>query len=424
VKEIEELKRQGLSISDISLMTGYSRPTVRKYLRDHQIPFYGPRAARPSKLDEYKTYIAERMRAGVWNAEVLLREIRARGYTGGYSILKDYMHPLRQAAKTTAVRRFETPPGKQAQVDWGDVGTVAMTDGSVQKLSGFVMTLGYSRAQFADVATDQTLSTLLRMHERAFTELGGVPEEILYDHMKTVVLGMDERGEIRWHPVFLDFARYWGFTPRLCRPYRPQTKGKIEAGIRYLRSSFLTGCRAVSVDDLRTQLARWVWEVANRRVHGTTHRVVWDEWESEKPALAPLRGRLPYPYVPKVTRRVSRDGYVSYGGNRYSVPWMNVGQEVEVAIQGGHLEVIRGEERLALHTLCAGVHQVITVAEHHVGIPLTAARSGGKAKVHIPAAEPVEPIGAACAIRNQPFSNTSAYVVQVRPLSIYEECAQ
>lgn len=117
MKEIEELKRQGPSISDISMMTGYSRPTVRKYLRDHQISLYGPQAARPSKLDEYKIYIEEPTRAGVWNAEVLLREIRSRGYAGDYSILKDYMHPLRQAAKTTAARRFETPPGKQAQVD-------------------------------------------------------------------------------------------------------------------------------------------------------------------------------------------------------------------------------------------------------------------------------------------------------------------
>lgn len=416
MKEIEELKRQGLSISQISVITGYSRPTVRKYLNERGTPQYGPRAPRPSKLDEYKTYIKDRMRAGVWNAEVLLREIRTRGYTGGYSILKEYMHPLREAAQATAVRRFETPPGKQAQVDWGDVGTVEMADGTIQKLSGFVLTLGCSRAQFADIATDQTLTTLLRMHERAFAELGGVPEEILYDHMKTVVLGVDERGEIQWHPVFRDFARYWGFTPRLCRPYRPQTKGKIEAGIRYLRSSFLTGCQASSVDDLRAQLGRWVWEVANRRVHGTTHRIVWDEWEAEKPFLLPLRGRLPYPYVPQVMRRVSRDAYVSYGGNRYSVPWTSAGQEVAVTTQGGHLEIVRGEERLALHVLCSGVHQVITIPEHHVGIPLGTARTGGKAKVRIREAAPVPSVAELPAI-------IPTYAVQVRPLSVYEECA-
>jgi transposase len=275
VKDIQEMKRAGLSVTGISKAIGIDRKTVRKYLDNSKTPTYTPRAPRPRILDPFKPYLDQRLAAGIWNAAVLLRELRERGYKGGYTILTDYLHPLRQEAHRVAVRRFETPPGKQAQVDWGDLGEISFPDGTKKTLSGFLMILGCSRALFADIATDQTLPTLLGMHEAAFLALGGVPEEILYDNMKTVVLktlteGVDERGEIRWNPTFLDFTRYWGFTPRLCRPYRPQTKGKVESGVKYLRYNFLCGREAADLLDLRGQLGNWLGEVANKRVHGTT----------------------------------------------------------------------------------------------------------------------------------------------------------
>ena len=216
VHEVEQMKQMGLSVSAISKLTGYDRKTVRKYLLNPEgVPDYGPRVAEPSKLDPHKPFLADRLKAGVWNAQVLLREIRQHGYGGGYTILKDWLHPQRTAACTAAVRRFETPPGKQAQVDWGHLGDLEMA-GAAHRIWGFTITLGYSRRMWAQAALDQKLGTLLRMHEGAFQEWGGVPEEILYDRMRTVWLGQDERGEIIWHPVFLDFARYWGFKPRLC----------------------------------------------------------------------------------------------------------------------------------------------------------------------------------------------------------------
>ncbi len=227
VEEIKELQRQGMSIQAISQLTGWDRKTIRKYLLEPGgVPVYGPRRAQASKLDPFKPYLEERMRAGVWNARVLLRELRERNYPGGYTILTHWLRPQRTSARTVAVRRFETPPGKQAQVDWGHLGTLER-EGQEQKLWGFTFTLGYSRKMMAEAALDQKLGTLLRMHEEAFRQMGGVPEEILYDRMKTVWPGTDERGEIVWQTVFLDFARYWGFTPRLCRPYRAQTKAYV-----------------------------------------------------------------------------------------------------------------------------------------------------------------------------------------------------
>jgi transposase len=303
---------------------------------------------------------------------VLLRELRERGYSGGYTLLTDWLRPQRQSAHVAAVRRFETAPGQQAQVDWGHLGTIQI-DGEERRLWGFTFTLGYSRAMMAEAGVDQKLGTLLRKHEEAFRQLGGVPEEILYDRMKTVWLGTDDRGEIIWNPVFLDFARYWGFTPRLCRPYRAQTKGKVESGVKYIRRNFLCGLQGREpgcLNDLNAQLRRWAWEVANRRVHGTTHELVASRWEIERPSLHPLDGRPAYPYMDDELRKVARDAYVSWQGSRYSVPWSYAGREVWVRERGQAVEVHFGQERIASHPQATQRHVVVTQPEHHRGIPL------------------------------------------------------
>jgi transposase len=402
VNEIQELKRQGLSISQIAAHTGFNRRTVRKYLTHPGIPRYKGRAARPSKLNPFLPFVEERLAAGVWNARVLLRELRERGYDGGYTRVKDYLQPKREAARQVAVRRFETPPGQQAQVDWGELGSVLLADGGKQTLSAFVCTLGQSRAMFGDLATDQTLPTFLRLHEAAFAALGGVPREILYDQVKTVVLGTDERGEITWHPVFREFAAHWGFTPRLCRPYRAQTKGKVESGIGYVRKNFLSGRTADGVPDLQTQFCGWQAQVANQRVHGTTHQVVAEAWEAEKAHLQPLLGRAPFPLPHGQLRRVGRDAYVTYQANRYSVPWELAGLEVEVRVVAGQVEIWRESQRRATHAQCRGRYQVVCVPAHHRGMPWGPAGKRGK---------------------NRIILTPGAPEVEVRSLAVYEAVA-
>ena len=401
MNDIQELRRQGLSICAIAAMTGFDRETVRRYLADpERQPRYGPRPKRASPLDGFKTYIEERLSAAVWNAVVLLRELREHGYTGGYTILKDYLQPKREASRTTAVRRFETPPGGQAQVDWGHLGTLQI-EGVERKLSRFTFTLGYSRMMMAEVALDQKLGTVLRMHEEAFRQLGGVPDQILYDRMKTVWVDIDERGEIVWHPVFLDFTRYWGFTPRLCRPYRAQTKGKVESGIKYVRRNFLCGLlghELSGLPELNARLREWLHTVAHERVHGTTHEPPRHRWAREREHLHPLNGRPPYAYIDEELRRVARDAYVCWRGSRYSVPWSYVGKEVFVRERGSRVEVHYGTERIAIHER-VGQHQVVTQPEHHRGIPLGSGSRNNKILIHL---------------------RESAPAVEVRPLITYE----
>ena len=386
VEELKELQRQGMSIQAISELTGWDRKTIRKYVRAAGVvPEYGPRPGRPSKLDGFKPYLQERLSAGVWNARVLLRELRARNFPGSYTILTDWLRPQRRTARVVAVRRFETPPGKHAQVDWGYLGTLEWS-GEEQKLHGFTFTLGYSRRMVAEAALDQKLGTLLRLHETTFQQIGGVPEEILYDRMKTVWLGTDERGEIVWHPVFLDFARYWGFTPRLCRPYRAQTKGKVEAGVKYVRRNFLCGLQGRepgSLSDLNGQLREWIAGVANQRVHGTTREPVGLRWQVEQFRLQPLAGRPPYPYVDGEMRKVARDAYVDWQGSRYSVPWQYAGQEVWVQEMAGEVDIHTGRERIARHAKAQRKHTVLTFPPHHQGIPLAGRRAEGKILIHL-----------------------------------------
>ena len=385
VEEINELKRQGLGIRAISRLTGYDRRTITRYLlKVTGKPSYGPRPAPVSKLEPFKPYLKERLQAGVWNAQVLLRELGERNYDGSYTLLTDWLRPQRKEACAVAVRRFETPPGKQAQVDWGHLGWMH-EDGTEHQLWAFAITMGHSRRMKAVAATDQKLGTLLRMHEAAFLEWGAVPNEILYDRMRTIWTGTDERGEIIWNSIFLDFARYWGFTPRLCRPYRPQTKGKVESGVKYIRRNFLCGLQGrepANLADLNSELRRWVAETANQRVHGTTHEQVMARWEEDRLAMQPVNGRAPYPHVEEEQRKVARDAYVSWLGSRYSVPWIYAGKEVWVRDRGADIEVRYGGERIAVHAASARQHQVVTQQEHHRGIP-PGNKQSGKTLIHI-----------------------------------------
>jgi len=291
--EVRVLHRQGQSVRPIAKELGCSRNTVRRYLREAGAVRYGPRAPRRCKLDPYKAYVLERVEAARphWiPATVLLREITERGYRGGISQLKAFLVPLKRAEPEPLVR-FETPPGQQMQADF----TVVRRGRDA--LLALVATLGYSRASFAEFTTDETTGTLCRALRAAFDYFGGVPAQVLFDNAKSVVLERDAYGPgvHRWNPELLALAEECGFTPRLCRPYRAKTKGKVERFNGYLKGSFLVPLAAslkASGLTLTAQVAnrhvrRWLDEVANERVHGTTGEVPSARLAEERAVMLP-----------------------------------------------------------------------------------------------------------------------------------------
>ncbi len=315
--EISVLNKHGMSIRGIAGATGLSRNTVRRYLRGGgAAAARKPAAKRREKLDPFKDYIVERLQAAAPDAipaVVLYREIRARGYEGGETRVKDFVRGLRPEPRPDPVVRFETEPGCQMQADWATVGR-----GS-QQLKVFIATLGWSRATFIRFCTDEKLSTLIACHERAFDAFGGVPKEVLYDNMKTVVLERNAygRGVHRFHPGFLDYARHAGVMPRLCRPYRAKTKGKVERFVGYLKRSFwvpfVATCRQTGIapdaDAANAAVAIWLRKVANARVHATTGEVPAERLVIERPVLQPL----PRPYRGRPIRAPRRDPAPSRG---------------------------------------------------------------------------------------------------------------
>lgn len=293
VVTIEVMKKQGHGLREIARELGVSRNTVRKYLRDGKLPQYRPRPPRPSKLDAFEPYLRERLAIDPrLQASVLSRELRERGYGGCESMVRVRVAALKPKGPVEPVVRFETEPGRQMQVDYAEFRHGDAT------CYAFVATLGFSRRLFVRFVDSLAFESLRDCQIAAFEHFGGVPHEVLYDNMRTVVLQRNAYGvaKHRFHPGLWALARDYGFTPRLCRPYRAQTKGKVERAISYLRRSFFAPFaatlkqhgQALTLEALNAGAERWVRTVADVRQHRTTGEAPLARFERERAALLPL----------------------------------------------------------------------------------------------------------------------------------------
>jgi transposase len=291
--EIRVMARRGEGVRAIAKQLGCSRNTVRRYLREQRASRYGPREARPCKLDDYKDYLLARIEQARprWiPATVLLREIQERGYAGGISQLKAWVAPLKKTQSEPVVR-FETPPGKQMQADFTTVRR------GRDPLLALVATMGYSRASFVKFTRSEDAATLCAGLREAFDYFGGVPEHVLFDNAKSVVIDRDAYGEglHRWNDDLKELAESCGFTPRLCRPYRAKTKGKVERFNSYLKGSFVVPLAAtleasglkLDAEVANVHVRRWLDEVANARVHATTKAVPAMRLAEERAVMLP-----------------------------------------------------------------------------------------------------------------------------------------
>ena len=366
---ILELHRQGLSISAIAREVGLDRKTIRKYVeRGLEAPLYGPRKPRPTLLDPFTAYLRERVKAypGL-TGQRLFRELKELGYPGGYTAVTDYLRDVRPAADPRFELRFETPPGEQAQVDFARFQVVFTGEPTTPRVVWlFSLVLGCSRLIWARFVVHQDLATVLRCHAAAFEALGGVPREVLYDRMRTVVIGEPTPGGIVYNRALVDLARHYGFHPKACQPYRAKTKGKVERPFRYIREDFFLARSFRDLDDLNGQLRQWLDRVANPRVHATTRRVVNEAFAEEKPHLRPLP-LAPFRSVLRLERRISRDGMVSVGGNFYSVPDATRRRAVEVHTLAEEVRIFEDGALLAAHPVLEGRHQRRVLPGHRKG---------------------------------------------------------
>jgi len=401
---IRDMYRKGMAISAIARETGRDRKTIRKIIRAGQSGDGDQPARRRRKkgvkLAPFEGYLKQRIAEGVLNTRKLLRELKTRGYQGGLTQLILFVQPYRTAREERAVMHYETEPGQQAQVDWTSLGYISL-DGRPQRLYAFVMTLGYSRMMYLEFTTSTEVTTWLRCHQHAFEYFGGVPREILHDNLKTAVLSRGAGGKIHWNPRYLDFALYYGFSPHPCKPYRAQTKGKVERSIGYVQQSFWVGTHFVDVPDLNSQALEWLQSVANVRIHGTTGVTPLSRFGQEP--LQPLPGTR-FDTSQITHRRATRDCTVHYRGNVYSVPSLHAGQTLLLKeSEDGWLRIYTAEQMLvAEHRLAHGRFQRVVLDAHYAGLPQTQ-----------PDRSP--------ALARQVIHPELAPTVEARPLSVYAQ---
>lgn len=303
---------KGMTKTAVAEMFGVSRRTVHHWIQTGQLDRdlspetvrYGPRPPVPRKIDPYQAIIVARLKEfPELSAVRLFQEIKAAGYSGGYTQVKEYVRRVRPRPPEEPAVRFETPPGHQGQVDFADF---RLPWG---KRYALLVVLGFSRFLWLHYFPRKTMVHLMEGLEAAFAFFGGVPTELLFDQMKAVIIedGREDGGPLLENAEFLRFAHHWGFRIRACRPYRAKTKGKVERPVGYVRRSFFYGRTFISDEDLNHQAQSWRDTIANVRIHGTLKQRPIDRFEEEQDVLKSLPPR-PYrslvlpPHVKKHTQ--------------------------------------------------------------------------------------------------------------------------
>jgi transposase len=355
-------RQKGLSYTQIAQKYNIDPRTAKRYAESDTRPVYNLTEPKPSILDPYKQQIDIWLDEAPYSAIRILEKLKEQGFGGKYSIVKEYVRSKKKDLDEKATVRFETTPGLQAQVDWAFFEDHAvLEDGQAKKLYCFLIVLGYSRMRFIEFVTDMTTNTLIRCHQDAFRYFGGYPDEILYDNMKQVVIKrLLKQEESTLNQQFEDFAGFCGFKPVLCRPYRGQTKGKVERTVRFVRDNFMTGIRYSSLDDLNGKALAWCNKV-NGLVHATTNEIPFTRLGKE--SLNPLTRE--YVIDRMNIRKVGKDCLVSYDGSMYSVPSEYAGGEVAVVSMDSVIAFYHGSDQIAVHRKSHEKRGMVVSAHHY-----------------------------------------------------------
>jgi len=369
VAAILKLHQLGWGKKAIARELGISKNTVRRYLQAGGALQYA-KPQRRGLLEGQEEWLAQQLRRHRGNAEVVRQELeRQKGIQVSLRTVQRAVRGQRveMQAEAKATLRFETPPGLQGQADFG---TMRVQIGAEWvRVHLFVMTLGYSRRNFVAAFLNETREAWQVGLERAFLHFGGVPYEVLIDNAKALVKTHDiARHQVEFSGPFLAFARYWGFQPRACAPYRARTKGKDESGVGYVKKNAIAGRCFDSWTQLEAHLQWWMRQIADQRIHGTTGERPWERFLREREALKPLGGRPPFVQVRELSRVVHNDLCVEVDTNHYSVPWRYIGEPVTVRIQDHVLSVFHAGQLIARHPLSRGRRQRRVDPQHLHGV--------------------------------------------------------
>lgn len=370
VQRMLVLQAQGWGAKRISKELGCSRNTVREYLRSGG---WKPMdvSGRVGSLEPHLAWLEQRLRQHKGNADVVRQELqRELGIAVSLRTVQRAVAPMRVAlrAQTLAHVRFETAPGLQLQVDFGS--THVFVGEEQTRLFLFVATLGYSRRTYVLLSLHERQSAWLLGLEGAFRHFGGVTHEVLVDNAKALVEEHNRQTrEVKFNDRFRSFCSYWGVTPRACAPYRAQTKGKDERGVGYVKRNAIAGHTFPSLDALQAHLDRWMRDVADVRVHGTTGEPPMVRFErDERRALRPLPSKAPFLQVRELVRRVHTDACIELDTNRYSVPWKLIGEQVSVVVADREVQVLYAGQEVARHAQSPLRRSSVIERSHLAGI--------------------------------------------------------
>jgi transposase len=372
VTEIFCLRRQGWGTKKIAKALKISRNTVKKYLRQGE---WKPCRSVPKagKLTGLSDWLRERFHRHNGNADVVRQELeKEQSIRVSLRTVERAVEPWRREMKveSEATVRYETAPGRQMQIDFGE--KKMQIGGDWIKVHIFTATLGYSRRQYVQAFRSQTQSSWFEGIEGAFRHFGGVPQEVLVDNAKALVTHNDRAtGELLLNEKFKALAAYWGFQIRACVPHRARTKGKVERYVGYGKNNGLAGRIFQSWEELESHITTWLREVSDPHVVSTTGESPLQRFErDEKAELRPLAGKPPFHQIRECVRKIGRDATVELDTNQYSVPWRHIGEQVHVHCDGGEIIIrsLRSGKELGRHAENKGRRQRIVRSEHLEGI--------------------------------------------------------
>jgi transposase len=351
---------RGLKVSQIAAELQLDPKTVERWI-DRSTYRQRQGTRRASKLDSFRGQIVALLERHPYTAQQLLQQLRAVGYAGGYTILKDFVRQVRPVRKP-AFLMLEFAPGECAQVDWGSFGAISV--GSTRRrLSFFVMVLCYSRLMYLEFTVSEGMEQFLSCHRHAFEFFQGVTTKVAIDNLKVGVLRHLPGQKPIFHPRYLDLAGHYGFEPIACNVGKGNEKGRVENGIGYVKKNFLNGLEIPSFGAINPAAITWRDTVANVRVHGETRRKPLDLWAEEKPRLRPLPAM---PYDCAVVRPISANGccHVVLDTNRYSVPHLYASQKLTLKLSPDQVLLFHQEKLIATHLRSYDRHQDIRNPDH------------------------------------------------------------